>query len=549
MRNMQRISPISGRRNLWPKAAWVVLSVALILAAARMSQADNYALIVGIDQYQQSQRINTLQGATNDAKALANTLETVAGFPASNVTLLVSGSDPEPTGSNISGAVDAISKKIKAGDTLFVLYSGHGIDMDGTSYLVPWDADARTAASLTRTALPTSELRDTLAKVPAKILLMAFDMCRSDPRKGSRDLSSNNLLGPNQARDLHIVPKKDSKSAGPTNVITLFACREGERSWEWEDKQRGFFSYFLQQGLTHDAADSSGVVKSGTLVAYLQKSVYGAVSRDEGESQTPFALLDGKDPNDVVLVTKAEAGSSGAVTTLPASQSGPFDESMQQGFELYQQKQYQQAQAKFETALSQQPDSAKAANGLGRAYRDAKGNMKAEKYLRQAVQLDPKNSNFATDLADNLSARHDSVEAIPLYRTAMELDPGNTAPVLKYADICRQTKDNGTAKRLLIRATLINPKDPHPWDSLREIYYANRDYSSAEANYRKAVKLDTFGGQYLGHLVRCLMKEGKKADAQKIMDQSGDLGIKIPSELLNGLDIKSHLPHIGIFGL
>lgn len=535
--------------GIWPKVAWALLLIAPLLAAARISRADSYALIVGIDQYQQSQRINTLQGATNDAKALANTLETVAGFPAANVTLLVSGTDPEPTGSNISDAVDAISKKIKPGDTLFVLYSGHGIDMDGKSYLVPWDADARTAASLTRTALPTSELRDALALVPAKILLMAFDMCRSDPRKGSRDLGSNNLLGPNQARDLHIVPKKDSKGAGPQNVVTLFACSEGERSWEWEDKQRGFFSYFLQQGLTKDAADSSGVVKTSTLVSYLQKSVYGAVSRDEGESQTPFALLDGKDPSDAVLVTQAQPGSSGAVTTLPASQSGPFDEAMQQGFELYQQKQYPAAQAKFQVALGLKPDSATAANGLGRAYMGAKDNSKAERYLRQAVQSDPKSANYATDLADNLAARNDSVEAIPLYRTAMQLDPGSTAPVLKYANLCRQTKDDDTAKRLLIRATLINPKDPHPWDSLGEIYYAKSDYKNAETNYRKAVSLDTFGGQYLGHLVRCLMKEGKKGDAQKILDQSNDLGIKVPSELLNGLDIKSHLPHIGIFGL
>lgn len=529
------------------------LSPALLLAAPLLAlspacRADNYALIVGIDQYQQSQRINTLEGATNDAKALAQTLETVAGFPAGNIKLLVSGTDPEPTGSNISDALDTISQKIKPGDTLFVLYSGHGIDMDGKSYLVPWDADARSDASLLRTVLPTSELRDQLAKVPAKTLLMAFDMCRSDPRKGSRDLGSNNLLGPNQARDLHIVPAKGGKGAGPQEVITLFACSEGERSWEWEDKQRGFFSYYLQQGLTHDAADSSGVVRVGPLVTYLQKAVYGAVNREEGETQTPFPLLDGKDPDDVVLVTKAEAGSDGAVTTLPVSQQGPFDEAMQQGFEQYQQTHWTAAQAKFQTALSLQPSSSKAADGLGRCYQQTGNNAQAETYFRQAVQAEPKNANFTRDLADTLAARSDATEAIPLYRTAMMLDRGDVTTVLNYSTLCHKIKDDDTAVRLLRRAMVLNPKDPHPYDMRGNIEYDNGQYSLAEADYRHATRLDFFGGQYFGHLVRTLVKEGKKGDAQEVLNGANKAGVKVPNELINGLNLKSFIPKLP-FGL
>ena len=60
-----------------------------------------------------------------------------------------------PTASNITNALDQISRRVKPGDTLYLLYSGHGIDIDGKSYLVPWDADARTASSLLRTVLPT----------------------------------------------------------------------------------------------------------------------------------------------------------------------------------------------------------------------------------------------------------------------------------------------------------------------------------------------------------------------------------------------------------
>jgi tetratricopeptide (TPR) repeat protein len=521
------------------RTAALVLLVGPLLAPLAPCRAENYALVIGIDQYKQSQRIATLEGATNDARALAKTLQDVAGFPAANVTLLVSGTDPEPSASNISDALDSVIHKIKPGDTLYLLYSGHGIDMDGKSYLVPWDADARTDASLQRTVLPTAELRDQLAKVPVKTLLMAFDMCRTDPRKGSRDLASNNLLGPNQARDLHIVPAKSGKG-GPQDVITLFACSEGERSWEWEDKQRGYFSYYLEQGLRHDAADNHGVVHASNLVAYLQKSVYGAVETAEGEAQTPYPLLDPQGAADIVLASGEPAGTGGTIVT--ATDTGAYDTALQQGFQFYQAKQYVPAQAKFQQALGLQPNSAKAADGLGRTYQAQNNARQAETYFRQAVQADANDAHYAADLADVLAARGDAPEAVPLYRAALQLDPGNITPVLSYADLSRKTRDTDTAHRLLIRATRINPKDPHPWDMQGEMAFDAGDYPTAERNYRQAVNLDKFGGQYLAHLVKCLYKEGKMGDAQQMLNDAGMKGVKIPGNLLPG---GLHLPFGG----
>ena len=524
------------------------LLTAFLLTAAAMPacRADNYALIVGIDQYKQSQRINALEGATNDARALAKTLQDVAGFTAANIRLLVSGAEPEPTGANISDALEEVSRRVRPGDTLYVLYSGHGIDVDGKSYLVPWDADARSDASLLRTVLPTSELCAQLSRVPAKTLLMAFDMCRTDPRKGSRDLAGNNLLGPNQARDLRIVPAKDGKSGGPQDVITLFACSEGERSWEWQDKGRGFFSYYLEQGLRHDAADNNGVVRASSLVAYLKKNVYGAVETAEGEAQTPYPMLDPKDAADVVLATGVSAG-TGSPPANPSS-AGRYDAILQQGYQFYQAKQYPFAQARFQTALSLQP-TAKAASGLGRTLKAMSNSAQAEPYFRQAVQLDTGNSGYAADLADALAARGDTAEAVPLYRAALRLDPGSVSPVLSYATLCHKTRDDDTAVRLLRRAQRINPKDPHPWDMLGAIRYDDGAYADAETAYRRAVSMDFFGGQYLGHLARCLLREGKKADAQRLISDADQNGVHVPGEILGLLGLKSHLPKIGIFGM
>ena len=55
-----------------------MLCVVLISAPGR---AANYALLVGINEYQQKDAINSLAAATADVRGVARTLEEVARFP------------------------------------------------------------------------------------------------------------------------------------------------------------------------------------------------------------------------------------------------------------------------------------------------------------------------------------------------------------------------------------------------------------------------------------------------------------------------------------
>lgn len=171
-------------------ALFVFLCFGLIGGACR---ADNYALLVGIDSYQQIDAINGLAGASNDAKALAQTLQQVSGFPADHVRLLTSDGDPKPTMANITFELDQLSNRAKPGDTVFVLFSGHGIEMDGNTYLVPWDADARTESTLKRTALPETDVREQLSKILG---------ARPDPRLRHVPLRSTQRVQRRPARQL-----------------------------------------------------------------------------------------------------------------------------------------------------------------------------------------------------------------------------------------------------------------------------------------------------------------------------------------------------------
>lgn len=531
-------------QTIWPLAC---LAVTLLFAGAPC-RADSHALVIGIDDYKQAERITPLGGATNDAQALAKALREVAAVPAANVRTLVSNAEPEPTQVNILAELDRLAQRVKPGDTAWVCFSGHGIEIDGTSYIVPWDADAHTEETLRDSALPTAVLRDHLARIPAKTLILSFDMCRTDPRKGSRDLGGNNLLGANQARDLVLVPAKDA--SGPQDIVTLYACSEGERSWEWHDKHRGFFSWYLEQGLRHDAADNQGVVRVSNLVSYVKKAVYGAVKREEGEAQTPFPAVEGKDAPNVILARGLAPGAGGATAVVKSDPTpqGRFDASLQQGYEAQQANQPTEAQTNFQTALSVQPESAKAAAGLGHAYLLQNKLDQAEASFRQAVQFDPKNAGYADDLGVVLFNRRSNDEAEKSFQQAMALDPNAPAPVKHLVFLYRATKRDEDAEPLLLKAMDINPKDPEPPDTLGDIYMGRKDYGAAEAKYQRAVRLDTANGKYLGHLATCLVKEGKIGEAHQIADRARGLGVPVPNSIFDKIPGLPGRPKINIGG-
>src|SRR5437868_6734134 len=62
--------------------------------AALPKPANRYALIIGVDKYEDA-KIATLGGATNDARTLADALKHYAGFPDDQVVLLSTDGPPE----------------------------------------------------------------------------------------------------------------------------------------------------------------------------------------------------------------------------------------------------------------------------------------------------------------------------------------------------------------------------------------------------------------------------------------------------------------------
>jgi hypothetical protein len=107
------------------------------------------ALLVGVNEYPMLPARYRLHGCVNDVEAMAHILETVAGFPRDNITLL---RDHEATRDRILEELGRLSDEAAPGDLVVFQFSGHGSQMtdregdeaDGLDEtIVPYDSGRR----------------------------------------------------------------------------------------------------------------------------------------------------------------------------------------------------------------------------------------------------------------------------------------------------------------------------------------------------------------------------------------------------------------------
>jgi Tfp pilus assembly protein PilF len=79
---------------------------------------------------------------------------------------------------------------------------------------------------------------------------------------------------------------------------TFLASSKGQSAYEWTEKRRGFFSYFIERGLSGEAAQY-GKVTVTSLLTYLNEMVPQKVREQKNQLQVPYAKVDG---SELVLV-------------------------------------------------------------------------------------------------------------------------------------------------------------------------------------------------------------------------------------------------------
>ncbi|MBT9586753.1 caspase family protein [bacterium] len=287
--------------------------VSLVALRPTPAQAETWALVVGIDNYQRPE-ITKLTYAGADARLFSQALYEILGVPKNNIFLLTSdATEPDlcPLLPNLAFRLDALRQCVKPEDTVIFYFAGHGVALsDEDSFLLTAEADNRSPNTLQFTSLRIKALNEFLNKTRAQKTLVVLDACRNDPSSGRGD--SNNLLSEQFARSLVLKPA--TNPASPANQdrsqATLFACGMGERSYEWHAKHHGFFTYYLVEGLKQGSADASGKVTLGALSTFLQKEVRASTGRELARPQSPSLRYEGPGPEQWVLASGRPRGAA-----------------------------------------------------------------------------------------------------------------------------------------------------------------------------------------------------------------------------------------------
>jgi len=172
-----------GRRAGTPWRAAALWAWGLALAAGPFSaDAKRVALVIGNDSYQNAQ---VLSNARSDAKAMAKALET-SGF---SVTL-----KQDLTLKAMKEALRAFKAEVAGGDEALFYFSGHGVQFEGSNYLIPVDVVAQSEEQVADDSVGLQRVLDDLRDQKARFTLAIIDACRENPFKGAgRGLSRRGL--------------------------------------------------------------------------------------------------------------------------------------------------------------------------------------------------------------------------------------------------------------------------------------------------------------------------------------------------------------------
>ena len=228
----------------------------LQLGASSGVDQQRWAIVIGVDAY--APPLQPLKYAADDAKAVAEVFREAGA----TVTLMTPDSLIQPTKVNIISQLRRHAQ-VKTIDLLTVYLSGHGEDIDGTSYFLPMDASEPLADG----GISLENLFAILNSAKAKHRFVIVDACRVAPKK-------------------HFVSAL-SRYSEESNII-FTACDSNQWAPEIPQLKHGLFTYFLLEGLRHPgAAGDDGTVTVLGLLDYVTRGIEDWHSHLSQVSQFP----------------------------------------------------------------------------------------------------------------------------------------------------------------------------------------------------------------------------------------------------------------------
>jgi hypothetical protein len=154
------------------------------LSAAPAAAEKRVALVIGVSKYQHAK---PLRNAVSDARLISDTLRGL-GF-----TLVGNGPQVDLDRAKLFKAVESFGQALKDADVALFYYAGHGIQVSGSNYLIPMEAEIEEEADVHTQLLNVDAVLAQMKRAALKLVIL--DACRNNPfgtrgvRGGERGLA------------------------------------------------------------------------------------------------------------------------------------------------------------------------------------------------------------------------------------------------------------------------------------------------------------------------------------------------------------------------
>ncbi len=253
----------------------------------KASQVVNaYALVIGISKYKDP-GIKMLNFTSADAEAIFKLLTDPerVGIKQDNIKILL---DENATLFNIRDAISDWLYRNADEDSTFVIYfSGHGgreedrrgFEKDRVAkYIIPYDSIYR---NLFASALSFRDFNEYLSLIKSKKLVIFMDCCYSG------DVCHG------KAKDLTVTEDPFEKLAGGEGRVVIAASKYDQLSYEDKEVGHGIFTHHLLEALSGEADENKdGYVTVTEAYNYLSKNVPRTAKRLAGGIQEPVLKIE-----------------------------------------------------------------------------------------------------------------------------------------------------------------------------------------------------------------------------------------------------------------
>ncbi|MGD0382918.1 MAG: caspase family protein [Thermoguttaceae bacterium] len=254
------------------------------------AKRQKWALLVGVGDYANSERFGKLAYCGNDVNTLKEYLVKYAGYPENHVYVLhdkQSEVNQMPLRQVIQRTLDAFVTLPGPDDQVIVAFSLHGMEVKGTPYLCPIDADPEKPA-VTMLAVPTLyETLNTRCRAAQKVVIL--DACRRELPGQTRAAAEQEPMSRGLSDGIRQVPK---------GLLVLSSCTSGQVSYEDPGLCHGVFMHFILQGLAGEAdspknnGNGDGRVDVNELFMYAAAQTKPYVLEKFRGSQQPEMYVD-----------------------------------------------------------------------------------------------------------------------------------------------------------------------------------------------------------------------------------------------------------------